>query len=448
LRLPAPRPGIVKALSLALALVGLGAQAQDNTADHPPFPTMPTLVFPSSTRAGAGSDDATQFHLTASRDLKESGAFHLLNPAKGSGGADLMLRFVTHSLARGKLLIEGECINLATGAVVLKKSFMGQTAGVDRMAHRLVDFLVGKVTGTPGVADSSIVFARPTTPGVQEIFAADGDGRNLRQLTSFGSLTSHPAMAGDGRLAVVTYKGGPPQIWGQVRPKSPFALIYPKDSPAGMELSDLAWSPDGRKLSFVQESRKGLTDIQLLDLASGQVARLTEPGHTSRRPCWSPDGTSIAFLSDRDGTPQVFIMASDGSHLRRLTSDPAPKACLAWNAKGDRLAYTAASGGSTGLFTVAPAGTGAQQTATIPGPVASLCWAPDGRSLLLGQGSGASARLRIAGLDGKVREVAGSLNGRFGQWVQNPAPMVVRDSPDRGTPYPVPALIATTPRLQ
>jgi TolB protein len=330
-----------------------------------------------------------------------------------------MFQFVSHTLARGRLLIEGECINLATGAVVLKQRLVGQTAVVDRMAHRMVDFLVGKVTGTPGAADSSIVFARATAPGIKEIFGADRDGRNLRQLTAFGSLTIQPAVSRDGRLAFVTYKGGPPQIWGQTTPAGPYQLLYPKAGATGTALSDLAWSPDGRRLCFVQESRLGLAEIQVLDLDSDRVARLTEGG-ASRGPCWSPDGSAIAFVSDRVGIPQVFVMAGDGRQPRQLTGDPAPKGRVAWDASGG-LACSAWAGGRSELFTLAPDGTGRREVPCAPEPVVSLCWAPDGRSLLLGVQAGGATRLRVAALDGKSQDL-GLEDGQWPQWVRNPAP--------------------------
>ena len=134
----------------------------------------------------------------------------------------------------------------------------------------------------------------------------------------------------------------------------------------GWNFPDLAWSPDGQRLGFVQGNRKGLADIQVLDLRSGRVAQLTQAGHTSWSPSWSPDGTAIAYLSDRDGAPQVFLMASDGSHVRRLTSDPAPKAWVTWSAKGDRIAYSARAGGQSDLFTLAPDGTGRQKAPVHP----------------------------------------------------------------------------------
>ena len=204
-------------LAAILGMIAVSSQAQDRAADRLPLRALPTLSFPSVTAQGTGdqTDVLRQFRGTALQDLKNSGVFRLLNPARAAvptglpdarpspaAGAELMLRFVSHSLAKGKLLIQGECVNVATGAIVLKKSFMGQTEAVDRMAHRMVDFLVGKVTGVPGAADSTLVFAKTTAHGIMEIFGMDRDGRNPRQLTAFGSLTLHPAVAGDGRLAV------------------------------------------------------------------------------------------------------------------------------------------------------------------------------------------------------------------------------------------------------
>ena len=446
MRLPIPfRTPLAGFISLTLLLTAPGVHAQDRGAAALPLRALPTLTVPSLPLPGPDSraEGANEFRTTALRDIKESGAFQPLNPARapaGSGsssimfkpiaGADLMFRFVSHSLAQGKLLIEGECVNVATGAVVLKKNFMGQTAAADRMAHRMVDFLVGMVTGTPGVADSTVVFARETAPGIKEIFEMDRDGRHQRQLTAYGSLTLHPAISSDGKLAFVTYKGGPPQIWGQTKLKGPCQLMYPKDGQAGMELSDLAWSPDGQRLCFVQGTRKGLADLQVLDLRTGRATPLTQGGHTSRSPSWNPDGSAIAYLSDRDGTAQVFRMAGDGSRVRRLTGDPSPKACVTWSAKEDRIAYIARVEGRFDLFTLAPDGTGGQKVLSTPEPVESLCWAPDGRSLLLGSKAGNNPHLRIVALDGTTQALGGTRGGReFPQWIRNPAP--------------VPALLAT-----
>lgn len=47
-------------------------------------------------------------------------------------------------------------------------------------------------------------------------------------------------------------------------------------------------------------------------------------------PTWSPDGKRIAFVSDRDGNPEIYVMAAEGSDVRRLTNNPAVDASPSW----------------------------------------------------------------------------------------------------------------------
>jgi Tol biopolymer transport system component len=66
---------------------------------------------------------------------------------------------------------------------------------------------------------------------------------------------------------------------------------------------------------------------------SGQT-RLTQTNVNARnvQPTWSPDGTQIAFQSNRDGNNQIYVMNADGTNLTRLTSDSAADAQPAWSA--------------------------------------------------------------------------------------------------------------------
>jgi TolB protein len=48
-------------------------------------------------------------------------------------------------------------------------------------------------------------------------------------------------------------------------------------------------------------------------------------------PAWSPDGERIAFIGDRDGNDQLYVMRADGTGLVRLTSGQADKEAPAWS---------------------------------------------------------------------------------------------------------------------
>jgi TolB protein len=58
-------------------------------------------------------------------------------------------------------------------------------------------------------------------------------------------------------------------------------------------------------------------------------------GHDSNAfaPAWSPNGKRLAFLSDRDGPDQLFVMRANGTDVRRLTSGPAEKDTPDWSGR-------------------------------------------------------------------------------------------------------------------
>jgi TolB protein len=75
---------------------------------------------------------------------------------------------------------------------------------------------------------------------------------------------------------------------------------------------DAAWSPDGTRIAFASE-RGGSFDVWVMDADGGGVAQLTSDPAEDRDPAWSPDGSRIAFTSDRDGDHDVYVMNADGS---------------------------------------------------------------------------------------------------------------------------------------
>ncbi|MGA3019646.1 MAG: winged helix-turn-helix domain-containing protein [Bryobacteraceae bacterium] len=77
------------------------------------------------------------------------------------------------------------------------------------------------------------------------------------------------------------------------------------------------WSPDGSKIVFVS-NRDGLPAIWVMSPGGSNPHNLTGSLGASDSPAWSPDGTRIAFQRKRGGTPEIFVMNSDGSDPRPL----------------------------------------------------------------------------------------------------------------------------------
>jgi len=68
-----------------------------------------------------------------------------------------------------------------------------------------------------------------------------------------------------------------------------------------------------------------------MDADGSNPIRLTDDPGQDSFPTWSPDGSHIAFASDRDGNPEIYVMDADGSNVTRLTNDSVFNAFPAWS---------------------------------------------------------------------------------------------------------------------
>ena len=70
------------------------------------------------------------------------------------------------------------------------------------------------------------------------------------------------------------------------------------------------------------------------------ISRSTAFRTRSRCGSWSPDGTRIAFVSDRDGNDEIYLMDADGSNVTRVTTNPAHDWLPTWSADGSELVFS------------------------------------------------------------------------------------------------------------
>ncbi len=118
------------------------------------------------------------------------------------------------------------------------------------------------------------------------------------------------------------------------------------------EISDAQISPDGTTIAFVAgrqytEGERALPAAGIWAVAadgSAPARRLTSGPRSDTRPRWSPDGTALAFLSDRDqpDTPQVYVLPVGGGEARRLTDQKGGVSDLVWSPDGTRIAFLSA----------------------------------------------------------------------------------------------------------
>jgi serine/threonine protein kinase len=92
---------------------------------------------------------------------------------------------------------------------------------------------------------------------------------------------------------------------------------HPGQVVAGTTETDAEASPDGQQVAFMSQ-RDGNWEVYVVNIDGSGLRRLTRHAADDGLPSWSPDGRHIAFVSDRDGQWAVWVMRPDGSEQRRL----------------------------------------------------------------------------------------------------------------------------------
>lgn len=102
------------------------------------------------------------------------------------------------------------------------------------------------------------------------------------------------------------------------------------------------WSPDGTRIAFAsnREDDNGRSSIFLMDPDGSNVQRLTPIGSSDYFPIWSPNGKQIVFMSSRDGNEEVYVMNSDGSDVLRLTNNEGFDTAYFWSLDGRQIVFT------------------------------------------------------------------------------------------------------------
>jgi len=128
---------------------------------------------------------------------------------------------------------------------------------------------------------------------------------------------------------------------------------------------ELTWRPDGSGLTFAsdrlapvvlhplrREKGFGAYGIFGLDLPTREVTKVLDTQGDDHCPAWSADGSKLAFISDRSGTPNIHLWdAKDGS-ITQLTDVMGGVTSLSWSRQHDRLVFAAYNNGGVDVFAV------------------------------------------------------------------------------------------------
>jgi len=146
-------------------------------------------------------------------------------------------------------------------------------------------------------------------------------------------------------------------------------------------------SPDGATIVYVRQfndiqSDKRCSNLWTIHFDGTNNKALTSGNYTDSSPTWSPDGTSIAYVSDRDGSPQIYVLRMDTGQTVRLTSLALEPSTISWSPDGKRIAFDSFVPAARREITVLPTPPPGAQWADAPEVYDRLLYRADARGYL------------------------------------------------------------------
>ncbi|WP_408898507.1 putative Ig domain-containing protein [Nocardioides sp. R1-1] len=142
------------------------------------------------------------------------------------------------------------------------------------------------------------------------------------------------------------------------------------------------WSPDGTRIAFASE-RDGDSEIYVMNADGTGQTRLTDTPSVDYYPSWSPDGTKIAFASGRDfwASNDIYVMNADGTGQTRLTTNSSLDDMPSWSPDGTKIAFINDRTGNNQIYVMNADGTGQTRLTTDEFVNTFPTWSPDGSKI-------------------------------------------------------------------
>jgi eukaryotic-like serine/threonine-protein kinase len=197
-------------------------------------------------------------------------------------------------------------------------------------------------------------------------------GGSVRPITFGIGDYAEPRVSADGRMLVATRYENHHALMRIETSGSQAGRITPLTDGFGGDLDPNA-VPRTTRIVF-SSTRGGPRHLSIANIDGTDVRPLTSGPSQDDRPALSPDGQTVAFISDRGGRLGIWLIAAAGGSPRKLV-DALPVSYLSWSRDGTAIVYAAAAGTWPGLWSVSVADGQVRRIPT-PGAAGEPVWSP------------------------------------------------------------------------
>ena len=278
--------------------------------------------------------------------------------------------------------------------------------------HGVSDAAQEWITGERGASQSRIAFVRSYVVRV-----VDSDGQEEIALpavaealspswNSQGTMIVYSTFGPDSRIVLQDLRSGRTRAFGSQRNTQRLTPVF---------------TPDGKSVVYALSGETG-SDLFLVPVDGEAIPRKMTVGRGSRNwgPSFSPDGTRLAFGSDRTGHPEVYIMDADGTNADIFTAfdfgDQNDRTSPDWSPDGRQIAFMSRIDGQYQVFAMSLRDRQPRQL-TSEGENEDPSWAPDGRHLVFVSTRTGTRQLWIADTEsGRLRQLTQVGGTRVPAW--------------------------------
>ncbi|RMG67448.1 MAG: hypothetical protein D6715_04725, partial [Calditrichaeota bacterium] len=269
----------------------------------------------------------------------------------------------------------------------------------------------------------AIVEVMGTGISTSKLWTLKLDGRDLWPLTDATSFDRKPLWSADGkRIVFVSDRGGSSDIWWLPLDANGGAAGPAKALTTGVGVGAIALSVDGKKLAYekivqtssiwsMPMSKEGLLTLKDAKLISAE-------NNLIENAAISPDGKWLAFDSNRAGNVDIWIMKTDGSDQRQVTTDPSHDWWPTWSPDSKRIAFHSLRSGNRDIWVKPVAGGAAKQLTSDPGKDWLANWSSNSEEIAFTSFHNGSANIWIVSQSSGPRQLTfqKSKNAFPGAW--------------------------------